>query len=142
MLSSIKFIENSLPVSDFIKLKEEAFGRPFRMNAGLELKSSIYTIHAELNGKVVAMARIIEANSFFFHLTDIIVCPEMRNQGIGKMIMDRAIIHAKENLLTGSEKNLVLFSPKSKESFYMKFGFKSCPESSIDSGIKMYFKEK
>ncbi len=142
-MNSIKFLENALPVSDYILLTEEAYGNPCSEKAAEKtLNNSLFIIHAEINGKVVAMARILANNNLSYHLTDIIVTPKYQSKGIGKMIMERVIQYAHENLDIGSSKNLGLFSPKSKESFYEKFGFKSQPQASLHTGIKMYLKKE
>ena len=134
------FKENALPLDDFIRLKEQAFGRPCHNNTALRsLMGSSYVLHAEIDGEIVGMARIVGDGGFVNYIADVIVMPEHQGKGLGRQIMERILEYIKQNISLGGRAGISLFAAKSKEGFYEKFGFKSRPDEIYGAGMQLWF---
>ena len=137
--AEIIFKENSLSLDDFIRLKKQAFGGTCPRNTALRsLKGSAYVLHAEIDGEVIATARIISDGGFVNYLADMIVVPEYQGMGIGRLIMERIIAYVKSNIPKCGRSMIALSAAKSKEGFYEKFGFKPRPDEKFGAGMQLW----
>ena len=70
--------------------------------------------------ELVGITRIVSDKIYYFYITDVMVIPKMRNQGIATEIMKRAVKYCKEKGFI----KIFLVPVKGLEKFYSKFGFK------------------
>jgi len=71
-------------------------------------------------GDLIGIARIVSDKNYYFYLTDIMVIPIMRKQGIATEMIKRAIKYCKSKGFI----KIFLVPAKGLEKFYGKFGFK------------------
>ena len=139
----IIFKENSLPLTDFIRLKEQAFGKPCHKSTALRsLKGSAYVLHAEIAGEVIGMARIVGDGGFVNYIADVIVVPEHQGKGLGRKIMERTLLYVRQNIRLSERTGVFLFAAKSKEGFYEKFGFKARPDETFGAGMQLWLRDE
>ena len=135
---NITFKENCLPLDDYIRLKEQAFGGSCpESTARASLAGSLYVLHVEIDGEAIGMARIIGDGGFVNYLADVIVAPEHQGQGVGRMIMEKVLKYTKAKIHPNGKSMVCLFAAKSKEAFYEKFGFKSRPDERVGAGMQL-----
>lgn len=90
------------------------------------LKNSLYAVCIFSNGTIIGSGRVIGDGSIYFYIQDVIVLPEYKGKGIGKMIMNEI-----ENyLLKSANKNsfIGLMAAEGVEEFYKQFGYKKRPD--------------
>lgn len=132
------FVENELKVTDFIRMKDEAFNTNCDiLTAKASLNGSLYLLHVELNGEVIGMARIVGDGGYVNFLADVIVIPKYQGLGIGSKIMKRIISHVKTNIQQDSNTMIAIFSAKGKEGFYEKFGFLTRADRKMGHGMSL-----
>ena len=140
--NQIVFKENSLPLDDFIRLKLQAFGGTCPRNTALaSLKGSIYVLHAEIAGEIIAMSRVVGDGGFVHYIADVIVVPEHQGKGLGREIMNRTLHYIRHKMENGDRTTVCLFAAKSKEGFYEKFGFAARPDETLGAGMQLWLKE-
>lgn len=69
--------------------------------------------------KLVGFLKIITDHSYMFYILDVMVDPDYRNQGLGKMLIQEAVDFGKKNGFI----KITLTSLPDKVDFYKKFGF-------------------
>ena len=72
----------------------------------------------------------------YFYLQDIIVLPEWRGQGIGRLIIEVLLTEAKKIAPEGA--TLGLMAAHDKEEFYEKFGFEQRPTNRLGAGMTQF----
>ena len=116
-LEDFKSIENSL-LTDF-----DDFWQPETLKDELMNKSSKYIAAKEGQNNILGFAGIWNG-VYDFHITDIAVRKDLRNQGIGSMLLEKLIELAKQNKMeTITLEVLCTNTPAIK--LYEKFGFKN-----------------
>ncbi len=135
----LTFIENKLVLDDFLRLKEEAFGDMdcHRQTSRLSLKGSLYAVHVELEGEVIAMARVLGDGDCVFYFADVIVTPLHQSKGIGKKMVQMLIEYVQSQIPEGGNTMIDLASDVDKERFYEKFGFISRPNERQGHGMQL-----
>jgi GNAT superfamily N-acetyltransferase len=61
------------------------------------LKNHVFLIVAKDNEKTVGMTRLISDGAYIAVLADVIILPEYQNQGIGKVMIGKALEHIKNS---------------------------------------------
>jgi GNAT superfamily N-acetyltransferase len=90
------------------------------------MKNTLYGVCVFSNKGIIGTGRVIGDGSIYFYIQDVIVLPEYKGKGIGKMIMNEI-----ENyLLKSANKNsfIGLMAAEGVEKFYNKFGYKKRPD--------------
>lgn len=86
------------------------------------LKKSLYSVCAFKGKELAGMARIVGDGHIYFYIQDVVVLPEYKGQGIGKLMMyhldDYLKHHCPPNAFIG------LMAAQGAESFYEQFGYK------------------
>ncbi len=111
-------------VFEVLKIEEESFSDPWTQNMFSSLiASNIYkSFVAEENGQILGYVSVI-ATFYVFEIMNIAVKKDRRNLGIGKSLMEKALLTAKEYK---ADKALleVRKSNFKAQSLYVKLGFK------------------
>ncbi len=89
----------------------------------LAVEETDWFVHAWDGDRLVATARVITDGAFYATLWDVIVDPEYQGQGIGKLVMQRAV----EPFLDRNFSFIALYAAEGKEGFYTKLGFDAHP---------------
>ena len=97
------------------------------------LDGSLYCVCAEINNKIVGIARIIGDSGLYFYIQDVIVFPEYQGLGIGGLLMDEVMDYLGKNLT--SKATVGLMASKGKETFYEKYGFSRRPSDTRGHGM-------
>ncbi len=100
------------------------------------LQGNLFSVCAELDGRIIGHGRIIGDGAFTLYIQDIIILPEYQRQGIGMMIMGAVMEHIKQNYGKGTMVNLM--AAKGKEDFYKKFGFFDRPKDNFGAGMTQF----
>ena len=85
--------------------------------------------------KIAAAARVLWDKGHVAYLCDVIVMPEYRGQGLGRLMVEDAIRWTRSKLRPGWRIKLVIISSKGKEPFYEKFGFHYRPNERFGAGM-------
>lgn len=111
-------------IFEVLKIEEESFSDPWTENMFSSLTSSnIYkSFVAEENGQILGYVSVI-ATFYVFEIMNLAVKKDCRNLGIGKSLMEKALLTAKEYK---ADKALleVRKSNFKAQSLYVKLGFK------------------
>ena len=93
-------IEKSPSVEDFMKLRKAA-GMPSRSIDGVHrgINNSLFSViiieEKENLTRTVGMGRIIGDGGTVYHICDMVVLPELQDQGLGSMMMDSIMNYIK-----------------------------------------------
>jgi N-acetylglutamate synthase-like GNAT family acetyltransferase len=103
------------------------------------IKNSMYVVKASIDGKTVGMGRLVGDHSSHGMLTGIIVHPDYRKNGIGKMI----VLNIKDyvyNMIKEGEQFMIELCPVTgTRDFYIDCGFKHKPE--MMDGMYLWIKK-
>jgi ribosomal protein S18 acetylase RimI-like enzyme len=116
-----------LPTVGELKFFHEAVGWDNVDDAAIAtaLKNSLFGCVIAYKGRTIGCGRVIGDGGMYFYIQDIIVLPEYRGRGIGRLLMNAVMEYlgavAKPNAFIG------LMSAKDKSGFYLKFGFTERP---------------
>lgn len=128
-------IEHLAPqIQEYIKLREKVGWGNIPANlAQTALDNSLFHVTVRISHKLVGMARIIGDGAMFFYIQDLIVEPELQNNGIGDLLMQN--IESYLSQVTRSGATIGLFSAKGKEVFYSRYGFEMRTGSDLGLGM-------
>ena len=106
----------------------------------MALDRSDFLISAQLNGKAIGMARVMQ-DGLQALVMDVIVLPEYQGQGIGKTMMERVMNYLNE-ISRGGGIKLTLISAVERVSFYEQFGFERRPDEKRGPGMTLWLDSK
>lgn len=101
--------------------------------AEVGLRNSLFGVVVESEGSIVGMGRIVGDNAIYLHISDVIVRPNVKGKGVGKIIMKELLSYAET--LGGRHTNIGLMSSKGREAFYKSFGFIERPSEKFGAGM-------
>lgn len=121
-MSSIKVIENNLPVETYRYLRVISGLSPKSVEASeIGLAHSLYTILLQKGEQAVGMGRLIGDGGCFCQVVDICVHPDEQGQGLGKRIMQALTTYIHKKLPATCYVSLIADGDASF--LYEKFGF-------------------
>jgi predicted GNAT family N-acyltransferase len=124
---------------EFIELRQSVgWGYPEKEVISTGLKNSLFSVCAEIDGKIIGHGRIIGDGSFALYIQDIIIKPEYQRSGLGMNIMNEIMKHISEKYPKGTMVGLM--AAKGKENFYKKFEFIERPDEVYGAGMMQYTK--
>jgi GNAT superfamily N-acetyltransferase len=85
------------------------------------LGASLFAVVAEVDGEIVATARVVGDGVTSFYIQDVIVAPRLQSQGLGAEVMGRVFAWIKAN--APSRAMVRLFTAEAAEPFYRRLGF-------------------
>ena len=98
------------------------------------LSNSIFSIVVEDDHEtLIGMGRVVGDGAIYLHIQDVIVRPDHRNRGIGKIIVKTLLEHI--DTLGGKNTYIGLMSSKGREAFYKQFGFIERPNERHGAGM-------
>lgn len=103
------------------------------------LNNSLFVVALYVGKKPIAVGRLVGDNITTFFIKDVIVIPEYKSNGAGKIIMEELLKYISLN--AANHAYIGLMASLNSEGFYEKFGFKKRPNDEMGSGmIKFYEK--
>jgi GNAT superfamily N-acetyltransferase len=87
----------------------------------------------DAGGSIAAMGRIVGDGALYFHISDVIVRPDLQRHGLGRMIMHELMRWLEG--AGGKNTNIGLMSSKGREEFYRSFGFIDRPGEKFGAGM-------
>lgn len=91
------------------------------------LASDLFSICILHKKEIIGIGRIIGDGAIYFYIQDIIVVPEYKGKGVGKLIMDNIGLFLYKNANNNSF--IGLMAADGVQEFYHKFGFVERPEN-------------
>ena len=94
----------------------------------IALNNDLFTVCAMDSEKLVGIGRLIGDGGIYFYIQDLMVLPEYKGIGIGKLIMNKLMRYVNENCQKGSF--IGLMAARGLKEYYEYFGFEARnPES-------------
>jgi len=90
---------------------------------GKALENSLFSVVVIEHGTVIGLGRIIGDEGLYFYIQDLIVHPEFRAKGLGKLLMKELMSYITANAKSGAFVGLM--AAKGLETYYEQFGFKA-----------------
>ena len=121
-------VENrKLKIEEYQALRESTGWNPVEDNlVETALEKDLFSICVYDEERIVGIGRIIGDGALYFYIQDIIVLPEYKGLGIGKLIMDNIEIYL------GKEANnnsfIGLMAADGVRGFYTKYGYEERPK--------------
>lgn len=132
--------QKEVNVLDFIEVRNTTnFIKYTKEEHEESLNNSLFVVALYVGKKPVAVGRLVGDNITTFFIKDVIVIPEYKSNGAGKIIMEELLKYISLN--AANHAYIGLMASLNSEGFYEKFGFKKRPNDEMGSGmIKFYEK--
>lgn len=91
------------------------------------LENDLFSVCVYDNKAPVGMGRVIGDGAIYFYIQDIIVAPEYKGKGIGKLIMEH--VEQYINKTANNNSFIGLMAAVGVKEFYYKFGYKERPDN-------------
>ena len=91
------------------------------------LENDLFSLCVYDHEKLIGMGRVVGDGFIYFYIQDIVVTPEYKGRGVGKLIMENV-----EEYLSKTANNnsfIGLMAAEGVKEFYYKFGYKERPDS-------------
>jgi GNAT superfamily N-acetyltransferase len=134
---------NSITAEYYIALRESAgwkYIHPEQAAAGLE--GSAFIVAAKDGAKTIGTARLIWDGGYSAYITDVVVFPDYRGQGIGTEMMKRILEFLRSKMKPGFKIAVYLLAAKGQEGFYERFGFEKRPTDVFGNGMAQWLKKE
>jgi GNAT superfamily N-acetyltransferase len=120
-------IEEGIPaVADYCQIRVACGLSPKSPEAAsIGLKNTVFGVCLKHQGRIIGMGRIIGDGGCFFQIVDIAVLPEHQKKGLGALIIETLVEHAKTSLPKTAYISLI--ADPGTPPFYQRFGFTPCP---------------
>jgi ribosomal protein S18 acetylase RimI-like enzyme len=90
------------------------------------LKNALYSVVRLHHKKTIGCGRVVGDGGIYFYVQDIIVLPEYRGLGLGRLIMDKVMDYLRGRAKPGAF--IGLMAAKSVARFYERYGFEVRPD--------------
>lgn len=87
-------------------------------------------------GRLAGFGRVVGDGVLYFYLQDVIVRPEFRGQGVGRLIVEALLDEVLRQAPVGA--TIGLMAAEGKEGFYEKFGFTRRPTDRLGAGMTRF----
>lgn len=124
------------PVEDYRRLRRVAgLSEKTQDAAERGLPNSWFAVVARLEGRAVAMGRIVGDGGCFFQIVDMAVEPEHQGRGLGKAIFSLLLTHLK--LHAPESAYVSLIADGAARHLYARFGFEPVMPASIGMALRI-----
>ena len=89
------------------------------------MEHTLFRVSIYDGDKIIAMARMIDNMGLDYYIKDVVVIPEYKGKGIGRLLIDELLKFIKENGVEDTDIFVELCAMPDKIPFYEKFGFDS-----------------
>lgn len=129
------WFEDSIAIEDFLELREEVnFQYLSEEEAERVLAHTSYITAAWYGGQCIGLIRVLTDYCVDAYITDVIVHPNCQGQGIGYMLVERALNHLRENSMS-VRMACVIYTNQGREPFYSSLGFETLPNDRYGAGM-------
>ncbi len=137
----LRIEENGLNVKIYTELRAYAGMQPYPpQDAEIALKGTLFSVVIWDDREPVAIARVVGDGRVVFFIKDVVVHPQWRGRGIGRLVMEQVMSYVQR---AGAPNAYVgLMSTPGKEGFYEKFGFHVRPCGYEGSGMTCYINQE
>ena len=104
------------------------------------LSGSLYALVAYDGDEPVGIGRIV-GDGIYNIICDVVVAPSYQGKGIGTEIVNRLLEYLESRTPVNGRSSVQLIAEKGKEPFYERFGFRSVPDGSSGSGMRMIIRK-
>ncbi len=137
MIEKDKIIfQESISVKKFCELRERVgFQALTQQQAQRVLENTSFLLNAVYNGDTVGLLRILTDMGTDAYITDVIVHQDYQGNGIGGLLIQKALSYLKEHSFGGVKIACSLYANPGKERFYEKYGFQKLPNDKYGYGM-------
>ena len=132
-----RIVENDLKPALFAQIRAKVGFQPYSLEDTAEaLKNTLYTVEIREGTNTVGIARIVGDGRIVFFIKDVVVDPERKGQGLGRMLMESMLAYIRQNACQNAYVGLM--ATPGTEGFYEHFGFVRGPAPGLGSGMVLY----
>ncbi len=91
------------------------------------LENDLFSLCVYDNEKLIGMGRVVGDGFIYFYIQDIVVIPEYKGKGVGKLIMEN--VEAYLSKTANNNSFIGLMAAEGVKEFYYKFGYRERPDS-------------
>ena len=129
-------ISNEITPEEYMELRGLVGWTLFPLEQAAEaLKNTSFMCCLKKDGKTIGLVRVIWDHGYVVYIADVIVRPEFQGNGLGRVLMTKAMDFIKSELKPGYKMMVSLMAAKGKEEFYKKFGFLERPSEKYGCGM-------
>ena len=137
----MEFKENAITAEIYHELRSSVEWTTFNIEQTAQgLSRSLYSLAVFDAEKPIGMGRVV-GDGIYNIICDVVVDPDYQGKGIGTEIMSRLLNYLKEKTPENGRVSIQLIAERGKETFYERFGFKSVPNESSGSGMRMIIRK-
>lgn len=103
------------------------------------LASGLIGVVARDGDRLAGFGRVVGDGVLYFYVQDVIVHPDFRGQGVGRLIVEALLADVLKRAPIGA--TIGLMAAKGKEGFYQKFGFTRRPTEQLGAGMTRFILE-
>lgn len=100
------------------------------------LAAGLINVVARNGDRLAGFGRVVGDGVLYFHVQDVIVHPDFRGQGIGRLIVGALLAEILKQAPIGA--TIGLMAAAGKEGFYEKFGFARRPTDRLGAGMTRF----
>ncbi|WP_370674533.1 GNAT family N-acetyltransferase [Pleomorphomonas sp. PLEO] len=100
------------------------------------LAAGLISVVARDGTCLAGFGRVVGDGVLYFYLQDVIVHPDFRGQGVGRMVVEALLAEVLRRAPIGA--TIGLMAAEGKEGFYEKFGFTRRPTERLGAGMTRF----
>lgn len=100
------------------------------------LAAGLVSVVARDGNRLAGFGRVVGDGVLYFYLQDVIVHPDFRGQGVGRLIVEALLAKVLERAPVGA--TIGLMAADGKEGFYERFGFTRRPADRLGAGMTRF----
>jgi len=100
------------------------------------LAAGLVNVVARDGGRLAGFGRVVGDGVLYFYVQDVIVHPDFRGRGVGRLIVELMLAEVLKRAPVGA--TIGLMAAEGKEGFYEKFGFTRRPTDRLGAGMTRF----
>lgn len=129
-----------LTADEFVELRAACgWGTVDPAIAERALASGLLDVVARDGGRLAGFGRVVGDGVLYFYVQDVIVHPDFRGRGVGRLIIEALLAEVLKRAPIGA--TIGLMAARGKEGFYEKFGFTRRPTEQLGAGMTRFVLE-
>lgn len=135
-MSDYRLISGTPSVDDYRRLRKvSGLSEKTQASAEAGLPNTWFAVTVQVEGRAVAMGRVIGDGGTAFQITDMAVEPEHQGKGLGKTIMAALVEHLRANAPASAY--VTLIADGDARHLYAKYGFEAVTPVSIGMALHL-----
>lgn len=136
-MSGLKLSTQAPPAEDFVRLRAACGWGEIALDiAERSLSAGLFNVTVRQGDRLAGIGRVVGDGVLYFYVQDVIVHPEFRGRGVGRMIVEALLDEVLRCAPYGA--TIGLMSAHGKEGFYEKFGFTRRPTDRLGAGMTRF----